>query len=264
MKKLVVLLISIIGFTSFAQSENGSNVLPDVNNTAFKKGEMLKYRIHYGFVDAGEAVIRVLDEEKNIKGREVLHVEGKGRSKGMFDFFFKVRDTYESYIDEKSLVPWKFVRRVNEGGYKIEQDYYFDHFSKNVNNGNGKYFDTPVGVQDMISAFYYARTMDLRGVKKGDTFKMPCFLDDEIWDLEMKYLGTETINADIGTINCLKFAPVVQKGRIFENDEDLVVYISNDKNRIPVQAKAKILVGSVKMNLIEYSGLANTFSSKVD
>jgi hypothetical protein len=259
MKTTIFIATALLTFSSIGQpkpSDIRHEITPK-NDLAFQRGEVLEYRVHYGFVDAGDARIEVSSKSELVNGRETYKFIGTGRSNRFFDMFFKVRDHYESYMDTEELTPVKFVRRVNEGGYKIKQDYVFDLDSNKVDNGKGKTFDVPVGVQDMISAFYYARNLDMKNANIGDIFELPCFLDDEIWDLQMKYLGTETIKADLGKFECLKFAPVVQKGRIFKDDEDLVVYITNDKNRIPVQAKAEILVGSIKMDLTSYGGLAH-------
>ena len=150
----------------------------------FKRGELLSFRLHYGIIDAGTATLGVTDEAKEFAGRKTLHVVGIGASRGTFDFFYKVRDRYESYIDEEALVPWLFVRHVNEGGYKIEQSYIFNHYSEKVNVGNGETFPIEPNMQDMISAFYNARALDLSSAKPGDLFAINCFMDKEIWPLK--------------------------------------------------------------------------------
>ena len=96
---------------------------------AFKEGEVLTYRLHYGFMDAGVAILEVKPDVMEISGRKVLHIVGNGFSRGSFDWFFKVRDRYETYIDEQSIVPWLFVRRVSEGSYTCKQDYIFNHYN---------------------------------------------------------------------------------------------------------------------------------------
>lgn len=212
--------------------------------------------MHYGFINAGEVVMHVLEENKLIGGRSTLHIVGIGETNSSFDLFYKVRDRYESYVDEKAIVPWLFIRRVQEGGYKKSENLIFNNFKKTVDN-NGQLFDVPENVQEMTSAFYYARTIDFTNAKEGDIFEFPCFVDDEVWPLKIKYIGKETIKADIGKIRCIKFCPVVQKGRIFKKEEDMIAWISDDKNRIPVRAEAKVLVGAIKMDLTAYSGLAN-------
>ena len=228
-------------------------------NDAFKRGEILKYRMHYGFINAGEVVIQVMDENKKVADRNTLHVVGIGYTNSTFDLFFKVRDRYESYIDEEAIVPWISIRRVNEGGYSINQNQVFNH-RKNTVDSDGKTFNVPEGVQDMISSFFYARTLDFSTAKEGDIFEFPCFVDNEVWPMKIKYLGKETIRSDVGKIRCVKFCPVVQQGRVFKKEEDMIAWITDDKNKIPVRAEAKIAVGSIKMDLTSYSGIANPIS----
>jgi hypothetical protein len=232
------------------------DTLRTIKNESFKRGEVLKYRMHYGFINAGEVVMQVLDENKQIGGRNTLHVVGLGYTYSSFDWIFMVRDRYESYIDEQAMVPWLFIRRINEGSYKLSQNQIYNHY-KDVVDSDGVKFDTPDNVQDMTSAFYFARTIDFSNAKAGDIFEFPCFVDNEVWPLKIKYLGKETIKSDVGKIRCIKFCPVVQQGRIFKKEEDMTAWISDDKNRVPVRAEAKIAVGSVKMDLISCTGLAN-------
>ena len=227
-----------------------------ISNRAFKPGEKLTYRLHYGIIDAGEATLEVKTSKQKVGGRKLLHMVGTGRSKGTFDFFFKVRDRYETYMDAEALFPWLFIRRVNEGGYIINQDYKFYQHKKKVDNGKGKQFDTPANVQDMLSAFYFSRTIDFSKAKVGQIFTIPAFVDDELFPMKIKYAGTDELKLKRKKYSCLKFHPVVQKGRIFKDEKDLTVWISNDQNKVPLLAKAKILVGSIKMELTDYEGLA--------
>ncbi len=245
---------------------NSNNVvidLPNNPNTAFKEGEVLTYRLHYGVMDAGVAVLEVKPSVMEISGRKVYHIVGNGFSKGTFDWFFKVRDRYETFIDKDALVPWMFVRRVDEGGVKFSQDYVFNHYTKKVDVGGGEKFDVPTGIQDMLSAFYAARNVDFTNAKEGDVFSINSFIDKELWPLKIKFVGKETIETAIGKYSCLKFRPIVQKGRVFKSEEDLNIWITDDKNHVPLRAQAKILIGSVKMDIMAASNLANE-TSKVN
>jgi len=237
--------------------------LPVLKNEAFKRGELLSFRLHYGIIDAGVATLAVTDEARDLGGRKTFHIVGLGRSQGTFDWFFKVRDRYETYIDEQALVPWLFVRRISEGSYTCSQDYIFNQYSEKVNVGENKLYDTGPNMQDMLSAFYQARALDLSTAKAGDIFSINCFVDKEIFPVKIKFINRETIKTDLGTFKCLKFRPIIQKGRVFKHEEDLNVWISDDKNHIPIMGQAEVLVGSVKMELTGYSGLANPVS-KVD
>lgn len=230
-----------------------------INHQAFKRGEKLTYRVHYGFIDAVVAQIEIKEENKKFGDRNTLHVVGTGVSKGSFDFFFKVRDRYESYIDEDAIIPWFFGRRVDEGGYKMAQDYSFNHYKKTC-TANGKSLSIWENTQDMISGFFYARTLDLGAAKPNQIFSVPTIVDGEMYNLQIKFKGRDIVKTAFGKIKCLKFVPVVQKGRIFKHEEDLLVWITDDKNHIPVRAKADILFGSLKLDLIGYSGIMQPLS----
>lgn len=234
--------------------------LPSRKNTAFKAGERLTYRLHYGIINAGEAVLEVQPTVLNINGRSVYHIIGTGYSTGTTDFFFKVRDTYETYMDKDALLPWLFVRRVNEGGYKFSQNYSFNHYAKKVDIGNNQKYDVPSGIQDMVSAFYSARNLDLSNAQPGSLYTLNCFLDKEVWPLKIKFIAREIIETDLGKFRCLKFRPIVQQGRVFKKEEDLNVWISDDQNHIVIRAQAEILVGSIKMDIKEIKNLANASS----
>lgn len=240
-----------------SQNTNTQKELPTKVNEAFKAGEVLSYRLHYGVIDAGVAILEVKPDVIDISGRKVYHIVGNGYSKGTFDWFFKVRDRYETFLDKDALLPWMFVRRVYEGGTTINQDYVFNHYTNKVDVGGGEKVDIPSGTQDMISAFYSARNLDFTDAKEGDVFTINSIVDKEIWPLKIRYVGKETIDTELGTYRCLKFRPIVQQGRIFKHEEDLNVWITDDKNHVPVRAQAKILFGSIKLDITGAKNLAN-------
>ena len=243
MKKSVLLIIAALTALSIQ-----SQTLRTASNTAFKRGEYLRYKVYYdailtGKVNAGEAELEVKNETKVIANRNTYHVVGLGLTKGAFNIFFKVVDRYETYIDEQALVPWLFIRRVNEGGYKISQDVTFNQFKKiatSVNNKNNTTKKNVVNenIQDIISALYYARTLDFSGAKIGQEFLIPFFLDDSIYTSKIIYQGKENINIGIGKFSCLKFKPMVATGNVFSDPYPMTLWVTDDKNHIPVFAES--------------------------
>lgn len=246
----------------FCSQSAFGQVYRQVNNQAFKAGEILEYRIHYGFVDAGIGRLELKQEFAYLNNRKCYHVVGIGHTKGAFDWFFKVRDRYESYFDSEAIMPWVFIRKVEEGSYSKSQHVTFDHHKKTATSEKVT-IPVPMYVQDLVSAFYYARNLDFESAKPGAIFPIDAYLDDEVFQMNIKYIGKEQINTKLGTFNCIKFRPLLLEGRVFKEEEDMTVWVSDDKNRIVVRAEAEILVGSLKMDLNGYSGLANPLSSKV-
>ena len=198
----------------------------------------------------------MLPDKQNFAGRICYHVVGSGQSVGAFDWFFKVRDKYESTIDSQAIIPWYFVRRVNEGGYKINQNVTFNHYSDSVISEK-KTIYMPENTQDILSAAYYARTIDFSDAKEGQVFQIQGYIDDQLIPLDIKFAGRENISSKKGTFRCIKFHPMLQKGRVFKESEDMTVWISDDKNHIPVRVQTDILIGSIKMDLVDFQNLAN-------
>lgn len=231
--------------------------LPKRGQKAFKEGEYLKYRIHYGIINAGRAELRI----KNLEFREnrpVFHVVGTGRSVGMAEVFFRTRDRYESWIDAEALVPWEFVRDVDEGGYIIERHLRFDRYKNTAKDSKLRrdtVFAIPDDAQDMLSAFYYARSIDAKGLRKGDLIPVNIFLDHKVFAFQLKYMGKETVKSKFGKIRCLKFMPTVQEGRVFKEKEGMLLWVSDDENKVPIRLETELVVGSIKMDISDYKNL---------
>lgn len=227
----------------------------------FQHGEELKYRIHYGIVNAGYATLSVTEN------KDAYHFVGKGWTVGMTNVFFKVRDQYESYVNKETLKPDHFVRDVREGGYRQNRDIYFDHknkLAKVEDHRQNTVKEYPIDdVQDLMSAFYKMRSVKIDTMAVGSSIHLDLFLDAETFKFKLVLLGKETIKSKYGKIPCYKFRPYVQSGRIFKEEESLTIWISEDKNKIPVRLKASLAVGSLKMDLTEYKGLTHAFPQKL-
>ena len=257
MRILLTGLITVFFWIVSQHPAAGQNQLRTIRNQAFRPGEKLNFRIHYGFVDAGTATLEVAPEVRKIGPRECYHIVGSGRSAGAFDWFFKVRDRYESFTDREALIPWLFLRKIEEGGYKKDQRVIFNHYRDSVSSEKSTIF-MPKNTQDIISAFYYARTIDFSNSKPGDVFPITGYLDDQLLPLNIKYIGKEVITTSFGLFSCIVLRPMLQQGRIFKDEEDMTVWVSDDLNRVPVRIQSNILVGSIKMDLTGYENLMNT------
>lgn len=238
-----------------------------VENSAFTRGEKLTFRVYYqsmltGKVTAGEANLEVKKKSATKNGRESYHIVGTGHSKGAFNLFFKVNDRFETFVDEEAIIPWYFIRRTREGGYKKDDEVTFNQ-SKGIAVSRNAVKKIPPNSQDILSVFYYARTLDITGVMPNESFPLSFFLDDSLYVSKIVFLGREQIKTEVGTFNCLKFKPMVIKGDVFSEPYPMELWITDDKNRVPVMVSSAVIVGSVKMELISYEGLRNPITSKV-
>lgn len=240
MKKIIYFILLNFSVMMFAQIDN------------IKNGEKLSYRLHYGFLNAGTATLT--SNEITYKGKPHFRVTGVGRSTGAVRAFFKVDDVYESYINIATGLPSYYVRNVSEGGYRrhFETEFNQENQSLTLTNKLDKTsnsFKTMKGIQDMISSFYYLRSMDQAKFKVGSAIKMNVWIDDEAYPFMLKVVGTEKKSTKFGKISCLKIVPYVMSGRIFKSQEGVTMWVTNDANHIPVEIKADLLVGSLKASL---------------
>lgn len=256
MKKNQLFVILFFSISVYAQQQ-----------TAFGVGEWFKFRIHYGFVNAGYATLEV--KEATINSEKLFHLIGKGSTTGLSRLFFKVDDRYESYIDQDTFVPNQFLRKINEGGYTKNQEGFFIWSTnkilvKDYKHNTEKTFSIPKNTQDILSAFYYLRNFStIDKIKPGESVAIDLFFDDETTKFKLKFIGRENIKTKFGTIATMIFRPLVQSGRVFKEQESVTVWISDDENKIPIRIQASLAVGSIKADLEAYKGLKYTFKVKL-
>ncbi|MEI6575525.1 MAG: DUF3108 domain-containing protein [Bacteroidota bacterium] len=265
MKKIAIYFFSFLIFSSLSIVAQGTR---KIDNQAFKRGERLEFRVFYdalltGQVTAGVASLEIGKDVITMNDRPVFYVKGEGWSKGAFNFFFKVEDKFESYFDEESIIPYKFTRRIREGGYHKDEDVRFYHLSRTASHDN-KTKKIPGNVQDVISAFYYARTIDFSKAKMGDIFPIPFYLDDSVYTSVVQFAGREVVRTILGEFRCLKFKPMMATGNVFSDPYPMTLWVTDDKNRLPILGTSAVVVGTVKMELTHYSNIANPLSSKTD
>lgn len=254
--------------TSQTDDNTGNYIYRQIENTAFQEGEKLNFRVHYGIINAATIQMEVadanqgFDRPEELKGREAYHVIVQGSKIKAFDWAFKVRDRFDSWIDEDALAPLKYSKSVLENNYTDQDLVYYRHISGKLNGKKGN-LDIPSYTQDIASALYFARNIDFKSAKKGDVFPIDVYLDNQIYNLNFKYEGVETIKSDIGKVKCYKLKPRLVVDRVFKGEDDMTVWISADENKIPIRVQSEIQVGSLKVDLTSYSGLRNTFSAKV-
>ncbi|NPD44916.1 MULTISPECIES: DUF3108 domain-containing protein [unclassified Lentimicrobium] len=254
----MLLAFMLSGFLVFSQGKE---------SLAFERGESLKYWVYYdapliGKVYAGKATLEIAKDKDFFNGRTTFHAIGSGRSTGSFDFFFKVRDKFESWFDEESLKPYRFVRRTNEGGYKVEDDVDFDYLNMTARSRQQE-ISIGLNTQDMVSAFYFARNLDIDSIQVDDNFPIDFYLDDSVYTSAIIYKGIEIVETSMGKFRCHKFLPMVITGEVFDNPYPMSLWITDDKNRIPILVKSEIIVGSIKGELFEYKNLKYPLGSKL-
>lgn len=273
MKNILHLFIFLIAFTSIGQSvqkmngksfEAASKTKDSPQVFAFQKGEWLKFKMSYSnFLNAGFSTMEVRETTNNQKA--AFHILGKGTSTGIVSLFFNVKDDYQTYMYKESLLPYRFIRKIDEGGYTKDEEILFNHDKNEATVKNHKRNTVnkhPIGddIQDLLSSLYFLRNQNLTNLKAGDKIELKMFLDQETTNFKLHFLGKEVVKTKFGKVKALKFKPMVQAGRVFKEQESLTIWISDDENKIPLLIKASLAVGSLRADLDQYRGLAHPFN----
>lgn len=257
MKFKITLFIFLISF--FVVTAQGN-----YKDYAFKEGEWLKFKMSYSnFLNAGFSTIEV--KSTTHKGKEAFHIVGTGKTTGLIGLFFKVKDNYQTFMYKNNLKPYRFIRKIYEGGHTKDKEILFDYTTKQAtvkNNKDNTIKKYPVSsnIQDMLSSLYYLRNQDIENLKANQEIKLKMFFDEEINNFKLRYLGKEIIRTKFGKVKAYKFRPLVQAGRVFKEQESVTVWVSADKNRIPLRVKASLAVGSLRADLKAFKGLSHPFN----
>jgi Protein of unknown function (DUF3108) len=245
-------LFFIVAFSCFQNSFAQESA--KISDVAFKPGEKLSYKMKYGIFTAAEANIRVEESPLKFDGQSVYHIIAEGKTAGTFDVFYKVRNRYESYVDEATLLPYFYAENRHEASYKHSDNVTFNHHTNTIKANKGTYPFTG-DTFDFVSAYYFTRCIDVTKLKIGEILTVQYFLEDSVNTLTITYLGKERVKCNMGTFNCLKFSPTIIPGRIFRKDSKLYLWVTDDHNRIPVKAHVEVVVGSLTMELTAADGL---------
>ena len=226
---------------------------PGIEKNTFIPGEKLVFQVYYGPLTGGrvDAFLRL----DTIRGKEAYYGQAIARTTGLADKLYKIRDLYAGYFDPETLLPYRSVRDIREGTYRKFNivEYYHDSL-KAVSTQSGNHA-IPANIRDMVSVFYYVRTIKFDTMKYDDIIDINTFFDDELFPFNMRFRGREVIKTRGGTFNCIKLVPFVEPGRIFHKEDDMTLWFSDDRNCVPIRGKFDLIVGSVKCDLIEWEGL---------
>ncbi len=267
---LCLMVLTLVAFktpdATFGQSVDN---ICSVENEAFEDGEEIVYKLYYNWnfvwLSAGEVKFKVRDLG------ERYHIRATGRTYASYEWFYKVRDQYDVYVDKETLLPVHAIRDVHEGGYKLFDELKFNQNGYKVSSQRGKsrtdsrmrHYDVSGCMHDVLSAIYYVRNMDFQNMYSGERIPVKVFMDKQEWSLNVKYAGTETKKVKgLGTFDAIKLSPELITGEVFEEGAEMNVWASNDGNKIPLLIESPVSVGSVKAVLKSYSGLKYNLNKK--
>jgi len=247
---------------SIAPTVQGIDTVRTVSQRAFAVGERLVYDVGYSFIIAGEAVFSI-PSMQTVNGRECFQVLFTVVSTPTFSWIYRVDDRYETLLDSKGIFPWRFTQRVREGKYRYDFTADFDQINHVALTKEGRY-PIPPYVHDVVSAFFYTRTMDFSRSRPGERVYLENFYKDTTYNLAVKFLGRQQTEVKAGRFNCIVVEPLIKEGGLFKSEGRILIWLSDDERKIPVKVSTKVVVGSIDAELREYSGVNGPINAKVE
>ncbi|MCQ2608688.1 MAG: DUF3108 domain-containing protein [Bacteroidales bacterium] len=240
MKRLMVFFVATLIGSVVAMGQGANN---------YVSGEKLKYSLFYGVMDGGLANISL---DKTSDGQ--FHAKATAKTVGMVRWFLDMNDVYESFFDPTTCKPSKSIRDIQENKYKFYDVVTHNHEKNTVTSKKKGEVTVPANTYDIVSALFQMRSK-FGGMKYNDTLTTTIYFDNEVYPMQVIFKGKEKVSTKLGTFNALKFQPIVETGRVFRHEDDVRFWVSDDANHIPLRAEFDVLIGSIKCDLIEYSGV---------
>lgn len=265
MDRLVIGIVLFLGLTAFTVQQQYD--LPELTNNSFGAGEEINYRVNFGIFTVGSATTKVDKKIFQINSRPSYKVDAFGATSGMVSWVTKVDDQWGAYIDTSALVTHVSYRKIKEGRYRKDELTTYNHVAnkaevkvKDKETGiysEAKVYDTPDNVRDLVGGFLYLRVIEFAKLRKGDTVTISGFFEDTAYNLNIIYEGKEVIHTRVGKIRCLKLVPIMPDNKLFDGENSITCWISDDGNKIPVKIQAKMFIGSTGIEMVSFRGLRN-------
>ncbi|HSZ25351.1 MAG TPA: DUF3108 domain-containing protein [Cytophagaceae bacterium] len=257
-RSLSVSFILLFSFFSFTKREQ-ITLIP----TNYRPNESFELRVHYGFLTAGEAKVEVSDQHYLVNNKVCMKATCTGRSSGSFDLIIRIRDSWSTYIDTVSKISQRSFRHIEEGKYRRTEFVQFDYSGKKAivdweNRDKSKEhreYDIAGDLQDIVSGAYYLRVIDYDKLKINDVFEINSFFEDKLYNFKIRYKGREHIKTEFGKINAIRLAPIMPENGLFSGENSIRLWLSDDKNRLPLKIQAEMFVGAVEIDLKGYQNL---------
>ena len=278
MKNISYLFIIPVLFFLCAFTPLEMPLLPTIeSNTSLQLGEMLTYKVHYSWVNAGFVNMKIDPQIHKVNNKDCYRISVTGESKGLLHLFIKMKNHFESYLDTASLLPQHFYRDIHENSYRKNERINFDYKTKHLlvkqlddtgeNTISKNEFDIPENLQDIVSIWYVLRNLDFINLEIGEIIYSPVFFDDVLYEkFKIKFVGRKTIKTKLGPLNTLVLAPLVPfastEKSIFAGENSVELFLSDDENKIPVKIKINLLVGAVEIDLINCQGTKQPLKTK--
>ncbi len=262
LKSLLILIILVSGYSGFGQ-DTQTFPSPAVHSNPVRAGETLDYKVTFGFFTVGKAQINTSPKLFKVNGHPCYKIEIKGQTSGAVDWVAKVDDTWGTYMDTLTFMPYMGYRTIKENSYRKNETTIFDQKNlmvelKVIDQKTGKYkeseiFQTIEPVRDLVSGYSYLRTLDYDSKKVGDTISLYGIFEDDFYDFKILYAGKEVLKTNLGRIKTYKLIPVMPDNQLFAGKNAITIWLSDDAHKIPLKIEANMVIGKAGCEITSFN-----------
>jgi len=228
--------------------------------TGYEIGEKLTFELSYGLIKAGNSTIEI-NSTVYQDSIDCVEISSLSKTNKFFDKIYKVRDRINSVWDSNENLSYRFSKKLHEGNYRQNRiHYYYPNQNltvymkkdKKATKYKTKSFEIPKHTHDILSAFYWARNQEL---VVGDTLYANITVDGKSYVAGLFVKNLDTIPTIYGDRECVIIEPMLKGDSIFKQTGKILIWLSNDKWKIPMKIESKIVFGSFKAILKEVSNV---------
>jgi len=273
---MVVFFVVYAGLYRYSSNDErieGGDLPCLLSNFTFGAGEEITYVVYYylmgAWVPAGEVNFKI--GLKQWGGKVCYHFLGTGKTYPFYEWFYTVRDTYEAIADTSTLLPYYFMRKIQEGDFFMIEKTFFDYdkgkiytITKRLTNPiRVDTFNLEPCIFDVLTGTLWARNIPIDKYSPGDKIYMTLFLDLDTHKIYIKYHGREVKSVKGSVYKTIKISPLLIPGTIFKGGEEMTVWVADDSTRIPLYVESPIVVGSIRGYIKEIKNTRNRFTAKI-
>ena len=226
--------------------------LPLLENPVFQDGEVVSMSVFFkwGAINTEVALASLTLEEEE----DCYHATLAAKTAPFFDVFYKIRENFQSRFALDDFRPMEAIRDTYESGYTATNHFIYDweagiiRAEVSYRGAAPEYMEIPLNnlSLDMVTLIYYLRNLDWGNAREGQVCNVPFAIDDAVFNVDATYQGTEIIKVrKLGRFRAMHLSCSVVAGVLFEGDQRLQVWLSDDNNHLPLAVMVPLKVGNV-------------------
>jgi Protein of unknown function (DUF3108) len=230
--RLVRVALLALSFSSAASAQ------PKLEGRPPFVGETLRFAMSVLGASGGELTLSA--KETQLDGRPAWKFEMSAISGEFLSKIFLVRDYLASWVDPKTFRSLRFEKHTVEGK-RVRDDLIEFDYVKKIATLDGKPIPIEESTLDSLSSVYYIRLLDL---SKSEPIPLTV-VSKHLFPLSVIVQGRETITTPAGTFKTIRVEPKSESGGLIGKGRNLLLWLTDDERKMPVQLKSKLKVGTL-------------------